>query len=272
MLKCKNENILPLKYFGCVCFVQDNRPNVGKLNPRVVKCIFVGYSGTQKGYVCWSLVENRLFMSMNVIFRKLEPYYSSEAISPFGDSFDIGDMRREGESSSDGVGCPIRKDSAVVEPEKEDSAVIEPKKKNSTMVEMKVERNEPETCRTQAQRESRYGEVYVKRKKQNEKVMPTVPLVSSPLSLLTPTIETLTSSTSDSEYTGDIILLSTPPIPLRRTSHENTGVSPDRYGFPHDIAKFVSYSHISPIYGASITSLDTAFIPKCWQFTKKYLK
>jgi hypothetical protein len=27
-----------------VCFVQDNRSNVGKLNPRVIKCIFVGYS------------------------------------------------------------------------------------------------------------------------------------------------------------------------------------------------------------------------------------
>jgi hypothetical protein len=54
--------------------VQDNRPNVGKLNPRAVKCIFVGYSGTQKGYVCWNHVEKRLFVSMNVIFRELEPY------------------------------------------------------------------------------------------------------------------------------------------------------------------------------------------------------
>jgi hypothetical protein len=93
MLRGKNENILPLKTFGCVCFVQDNRPNVGKLNPRVVKCIFVGYSGTQKGYVCWSFVEKRLFVSMNVTFREFELYYSSKAISPFGDSLDTGGMR-----------------------------------------------------------------------------------------------------------------------------------------------------------------------------------
>jgi len=66
MLKGKNGDILPLKTFGCVCFVQDNRPNVGKLNPRAVKCIFVGYSGTQKGYVCWSPVEKKLFVSMDV--------------------------------------------------------------------------------------------------------------------------------------------------------------------------------------------------------------
>jgi hypothetical protein len=101
ILKGKNENIPPLKTFGCMCFVQDNSPNVGKLNLRVVKCIFVGYSSTQKGYVCWSPAEKRLFVSMDVIFRELESYYSSEVISPFRDSLDTGGMRRDGDSSSD---------------------------------------------------------------------------------------------------------------------------------------------------------------------------
>jgi hypothetical protein len=49
MLKGKNEDVIPLKIFGCVCFVQDNRPNVEKLDPKDVKCVFVGYSATQKG-------------------------------------------------------------------------------------------------------------------------------------------------------------------------------------------------------------------------------
>jgi hypothetical protein len=39
--------------------------------------------------------------------------------------------------------------------------------------------------------------------------------------------------------------------------------------FQNDIAKFVSYSNISPIYGAFITSLDIVSIPKCWQVAKK---
>jgi hypothetical protein len=159
---------------------------------------------------------------MNVTFRELETYYSSEAISPFGNSFNTGGIRREGESSSDGerrmvvvggVGCPIRKDSAVVEPEKKDSTVVEPEKKDSTVVEpakenltvveIEVERNEPKAGRTQAQGESRYCEVYVRRKKQNEEVMPTVLLVPSPLPLPTPTLETPTPFTSDSEYIGN---------------------------------------------------------------------
>jgi hypothetical protein len=96
MLKGKNQDVIPLKTFGCVCFVQDNRPNVGKLDPKVVKCVFVGYSATQKGYVCWSPIEKRLFVSMDVTFRELEPYYSTQVASSFGDSLDIGGMRREG--------------------------------------------------------------------------------------------------------------------------------------------------------------------------------
>jgi Reverse transcriptase (RNA-dependent DNA polymerase) len=115
--------------------------------------------------------------------------------------------------------------------------------------------------------------VYTRRKKHNEKTVQNekaVPLVPSPLSLPPLTPEIPTPSTSDSEYTGDMIPLSPPPTPLsiRRTSRSNAGVPPDRYGFPHDIAQFVSYSHISPIHGAFIASLDIVSIPKCWQVAK----
>jgi hypothetical protein len=67
------------------------------------------------------------------------------------------------------------------------------------------ERAEPENGGTQAQGELR---VHMRRRKQNEKALPTVPLVPSPLSLPPLTPETSTPSTSDSEYTGGMILLS----------------------------------------------------------------
>ena len=47
-LKGKNEYIVPPKVFGCVCFVHTK--NAGKLDPRALKCVFIGYSPTQKGY------------------------------------------------------------------------------------------------------------------------------------------------------------------------------------------------------------------------------
>ena len=74
LLQGDNFGILPSKVFGRVCFVKDSIPSVGKLDPRVVKCVFVGYSATQKGYVFWSPV------SMNVHFRESELYYKREVI------------------------------------------------------------------------------------------------------------------------------------------------------------------------------------------------
>jgi hypothetical protein len=45
----ENGGILPLKVFGWVCFVKDNRSSVGKFDPRAVKCVFgiFGYSEGQ---------------------------------------------------------------------------------------------------------------------------------------------------------------------------------------------------------------------------------
>jgi Reverse transcriptase (RNA-dependent DNA polymerase) len=54
------------------------------------------------------------------------------------------------------------------------------------------------------------------------------------------------------------------PMSLRRTSRNNAGIPPDRYGFPYDIAQFVSYSNISPTHGAFIASLESVTLPKCW--------
>lgn len=40
---------IPLRVFGCVCFVHVLFPSLDKLSHRFVKCIFVGYSSSQKG-------------------------------------------------------------------------------------------------------------------------------------------------------------------------------------------------------------------------------
>jgi transposase InsO family protein len=40
--------VLP-KVFGSVCFVHEHRRTIEKLDPRALKCIFIGYSATQKG-------------------------------------------------------------------------------------------------------------------------------------------------------------------------------------------------------------------------------
>ena len=41
---------LVAKVFRCIAYIHSH--HAGKLDPRAVKCIFVGYSSTQKGYIC----------------------------------------------------------------------------------------------------------------------------------------------------------------------------------------------------------------------------
>jgi hypothetical protein len=92
-----NSFIVPPKVFGCTCFVHDYRPSVGKLDPRAVRCIFVGYSPTQKGYKCWCPSEKRFFVSMDVTFQETVPFY------PFSPSYDhsVGcDGRKNGEETT----------------------------------------------------------------------------------------------------------------------------------------------------------------------------
>jgi len=90
MLRGVNEFIVPPKVFGCTCFVRDHRPSVGKLDPRAVKCIFVGYSSSQKGYKCWCPTERRLFISMDVTFRESEPYYGEK--TDLSSLFELDDL------------------------------------------------------------------------------------------------------------------------------------------------------------------------------------
>ena len=68
-----NEFVVPPKVFGSVCFVHDYRNSVGKLDPRALKCVFMGYSPSKKGYRCWCPSEHRFFVRMDVTFRENEP-------------------------------------------------------------------------------------------------------------------------------------------------------------------------------------------------------
>lgn len=79
-LQGKNNHIFPPRIFGCVRYVHDRKAN--KLNPRAVKCVFIRYSPTQKGYKCYHPPSQRTFVSMDVIFRKTELYYGTTQ-SPF---------------------------------------------------------------------------------------------------------------------------------------------------------------------------------------------
>jgi hypothetical protein len=69
-------NNLPLKIFGCIAFVHEHK-QIGKLEPRAIKCVFVGYSPTQKGYKCFDPNSKRLLVTMDVTFFENKPFFES---------------------------------------------------------------------------------------------------------------------------------------------------------------------------------------------------
>jgi len=79
---------LPLKVFGCTCFVHDITPGRDKIAPKSLKCIFVGYSRVQKGFRCYCPDTRRFYVSPNVTFFENTPFFSSDStgvVDPFPD-------------------------------------------------------------------------------------------------------------------------------------------------------------------------------------------
>ena len=72
---------LPLRVFGSIVFVHAHTPKRNKLDPRELKCVFLGYSSTQKGYKCYDPISQKLYVSLNVTFFEHTPYYSLQGES-----------------------------------------------------------------------------------------------------------------------------------------------------------------------------------------------
>ncbi|KAJ9672812.1 hypothetical protein PVL29_026160 [Vitis rotundifolia] len=82
------KSIFPIepRIFGCTCYVRDTRPSVTKLDPKALKCVFLGYSRLQKGYRCFSTDLNKYLVSTDVVFSEDTSFFSSPTSSPMVNS------------------------------------------------------------------------------------------------------------------------------------------------------------------------------------------
>ncbi|KAG7572470.1 Integrase catalytic core [Arabidopsis suecica] len=79
ILNRQNPNIDHLRVFGSLCFVFVPGDLRNKLEPKSTKCVFIGYSTTQKGYKCFDPVNNRYHVSRDVKFMEDKAYFGEKS-------------------------------------------------------------------------------------------------------------------------------------------------------------------------------------------------
>ena len=68
---------LPPRVFGCVVYVHLPRRVRYKLDPRAIKCVFLGYGVTQKGYRCFYPIQNKMYATIDCDFFEHSYYFPS---------------------------------------------------------------------------------------------------------------------------------------------------------------------------------------------------
>ena len=64
---------LAARVFGCIVYVYLKS---GKLDPRPLKCVLVGYSSTQRGYRCYHPPTRKYYVSIDVTFEEYRMYFT----------------------------------------------------------------------------------------------------------------------------------------------------------------------------------------------------
>ncbi|GAU27876.1 hypothetical protein TSUD_159700 [Trifolium subterraneum] len=70
------------RVFGSTCFVHNLSPGLDKLSARSLKCVFLGYHRSQKGYRCYSPTLKRYLVSADVTFFESIPYFEPNKMIP----------------------------------------------------------------------------------------------------------------------------------------------------------------------------------------------
>ncbi|GAB2276039.1 hypothetical protein Dimus_039165 [Dionaea muscipula] len=83
---------LPLRVFGCTCYVRDIYSHLTKLDPKALRCIFFRYSRTKKGYRYYSPDLQRFCVSVDVMFDESQPFFSTPSPESSHPSSSVDDI------------------------------------------------------------------------------------------------------------------------------------------------------------------------------------
>ena len=80
----KEVKLSHLKVFGCVSYVHISDQARGKLDPKSLKCTFIGYGGDEFGYKFWNDQTKKVIRSRDVIFNERVMYKDKDALQSSG--------------------------------------------------------------------------------------------------------------------------------------------------------------------------------------------
>ena len=69
--------MIPPRIFGCVTFIHIHKNQRTKLDPCVVRCLFLGYGVHKKGYRCYDPIAKRTYITMDVTFLESKIFFPS---------------------------------------------------------------------------------------------------------------------------------------------------------------------------------------------------
>jgi len=87
--------------FGCVVFVHIPKNQRSKLDARAIKCVFVGYGGSQKGYKCYHPPTRKYYVTMDVTFFEDMSYFSSTDSALQGENLYFEELSHSEEESEE---------------------------------------------------------------------------------------------------------------------------------------------------------------------------
>lgn len=69
-----------LRVFGCACYPLLTSQRVNKLQPKTIKCVFIGLAAGYKGFMCYNMVTKRIILSRHVFFDESDFPYACPVI------------------------------------------------------------------------------------------------------------------------------------------------------------------------------------------------
>src|ERR1044072_6394809 len=230
-------NHLVPRIFGCVSFVHVHSGDRGKLDPRALKCVFIGYSSTQKGYKVYHPPSQKFFVSRDVTFLEHESYFHQDHLQ--GES-----TRNEDDliMLPDFILGPEVGTGSATDSEKE----AQPTKSTQEGVDVRFGKKLSYQRKTKAIPES----VHVQESNPTlHEVTSLDPLISTESIPDFPTAQETESSSAPLYEDLDI------PIAHRKEPRKCT----TKPLYP--LANYISFEHFSPTHKASLTSLNTTTTP-----------